>query len=163
MLDQKMSQFLGLENIKSVGSSKKGMSVEDRGALDKLNSSVRVVGHYEVGMLWKHDSPWLPNTRLTAVARLRSLKRRLCKDEQLYCKYRNFMDDLLAKGYARKLTEEEVVSCSPKTWYLLHHGVFYPQNPGEIRVVFDAAALRDGVSGQLIRGPDLTNSLVVCC
>lgn len=68
MLDQKMRQFLGLENIESVGSSKKGMSIEDRGALDKLNSSVRVVGHYEVGMLWKHGSPWLPNTRLTAVA-----------------------------------------------------------------------------------------------
>ncbi|PFX14786.1 Craniofacial development protein 2 [Stylophora pistillata] len=104
-LDQQMSQFLGLENIDSIFSSRKGMSVQDREALSKLNSSARLVaGHYEVGKLWKHESPWLPNNRKTAVARLHSLRRRLCADEQLCCKYQNFMDDLLTKGYARKLT-----------------------------------------------------------
>ena len=30
-------------------------------------------GHYEVGMLWKHENPWLLNNRMTAAARLRSL------------------------------------------------------------------------------------------
>ena len=46
-LDQQMSQFLGLENIVSISSSRKGMSVQDREALGKLNSSVRLVdGHY---------------------------------------------------------------------------------------------------------------------
>ena len=48
-LDQQMNQFLGLENIDSTSSSRKGMSVQDREALGKLNSSVRLVdGHYEV-------------------------------------------------------------------------------------------------------------------
>ena len=124
-LDQQMSQFLDLENIDSISSSRKGMSVQDREALGKLNSSVRLVdGHYEVGMLWKHENPWLPNNRMTAVARLRSLRRRLCADGQLCCKYRNFMDDLLTKGYARKLTEDESAARSPRMWYLPHHGVF---------------------------------------
>ena len=118
------------------------MLVQDREALGKLNSSVRLVdGHYEVGMLWKHENPWLPNNRMTAVARLRSLRRRLCADEQLCYKYRNFMDDLLTKGYARKLTEDEAAARSPRKWYLPHHGVFHPRKTGEIRVVFDAAAL----------------------
>jgi len=82
-----MNQFLGLKNIDSIRSSKKGMSVQDREALVKLNSSVRLIyGHYEVRMLWKHESPWLPNNRMTAVARLRFLKRRLCAGEQLCCK-----------------------------------------------------------------------------
>ena len=77
MLDQQMCQFLDLENIDSISSSRKEMSVQDREALGKLNRSVRLVdGHYEVGMLWKHKSPWLPNNRMTALARLRSLKRR---------------------------------------------------------------------------------------
>ena len=64
--------------------------------------------------------------------------------------------------YARKLTEDEAAARSPKTWYLPHHGVFHPRKPGKIRVVFDAAALHDGVSlnSQLNRGPDLTNSLL---
>ena len=129
-LDQQMNQFLGLENIDSISSSEKGMSVQDREALGKLNSSVRLVdGHYEVGMLWKHENPWLPNNRMTAVARLRSLRRRLSADEQLCCKYRNFMDDLLTKGYARKLTEDEAAARSPRTWYLPHHGVFHPHKP----------------------------------
>lgn len=163
MLDQQMSQFLGLENIDSISSSRKGMSVQDREALGKLNSSVRLVdGHYEVGMLWKHENPWLPNNRMTAVARLCSLKRRLCTNEQLCCKYRSFMDDLLTKGYAQKLTEDEAAARSSRTWYLPHHGVFHPRKPGKIRVVFDAAALHDGVSlnSQLNQGPDLTVCLV---
>ena len=36
------------------------MSVQDREALGKLNSSVRLVdAHYEGGMLWKHKNPLL--------------------------------------------------------------------------------------------------------
>ena len=90
------------------------------------------------------------------------MKRRLCADEQLCCKYRNFMDDLLTKRYTRKLTEDESAARSPRTWYLPHHGVFHPHKPGKIHVVFDATALHDGVSlnSQLNQGPDLTNSLL---
>ena len=123
------------------------MSVQNREALGKLNCSVRLVdGHYEVWMLWKHESPWLPNNRITAVARLCPLKRRLCTDEQLCCKYRNFMGDLLAKGYARKLTKDEAAA----------------RNPSSSNSSSNAAALHDGVSlnSQLNRGPDLTNSLL---
>lgn len=36
------------------------MSVQDREALGKLNSSVCLVdGHYEGGMLWKFENPFL--------------------------------------------------------------------------------------------------------
>ena len=111
MLDQQTSQFLGWENIDLISSSRKGKSVQDQEALSKLNSSVVLVdGHYEVGMLWKHDNLWLPNNRMTAVAKLCSLKRWLYTDDQLCCKYRNFMDELLTKGYARKLTEDETAA-----------------------------------------------------
>ena len=54
------------------------MSVEDQEALKRMENSVRVVdGHYEVGMLWKSVTPWLPNNRQMAAARLQSLKRKL--------------------------------------------------------------------------------------
>ena len=90
------------------------MSIQDLEALGKLNSSIcQLDGHYEVGMLWKHENPWLSNNRLTAAARLRSPRRRVSADEQFYCKYRNFVDDLLTKGYARKLTEDEAAARSP--------------------------------------------------
>lgn len=73
-------------------------------------------------------NPWLPNNRLTAVDRPSSLRRRLSPDEQLWCKCWNFMDDLVTKRYARKLTEDETAARSPRTWYLPHHSVFHPHD-----------------------------------
>jgi len=137
-------------------SSKKGMSIEDQEPLNKLKNSVCVVnGHYSVGMLWKSEDPWLPDNKQMAEARLQSLKRKLERDENFHRKYRDFMDNLVSKGYARKLTAEESERRSRRTWYLPHHRVFHPQKK-------DAAALHDGVSlnNQLHQGPDLTNSLL---
>ena len=52
--DQQMKQFLRLENMDLNRRSKKGMSIEDQGALKRMENSVCAVGgHYEVGMLWK--------------------------------------------------------------------------------------------------------------
>ena len=62
LADQQMKQFLRLEDMDMNRRSKKGMSIEDQGALKRMENSVCVVGgHYEVGMLWKSDTPWLPN------------------------------------------------------------------------------------------------------
>ena len=71
LVDHQMKQFLRLEDIDMNRSSKKGMSVKDQEAKKRMENSVCVVGgHYEVGMLWKSDTPWLPNNRQTAEARL---------------------------------------------------------------------------------------------
>lgn len=47
-------------------------------------------------------------------------------------------------------------------WYLPHFGVYHPQKPDKIHVVFDSAAETDGMSlnKMLLSGPDLTNSLL---
>ena len=93
-----------------------------------MENSVCVVGgHYEVGMLWKGDIPWLPNNKQTAEARLQSLKRKLKRDENFHRKYREFMENVIQKGYARKMTEEEAMLQSQKTWYSPHHGVPPPR------------------------------------
>ena len=163
LVDHQMKQFLRLEDIAMNRSSKKGMSIKDQEAKKRMENSVFVVGgHYEAGMLWKSDTPWLPNNRQTAEARLQSLKRKLKRDENIHRKYREFMENLIQKGYARKMTEEEALRRSQRTWYLPHHGVFHPQKQGKIRVVFDVASLHDGVSlnNQLLQGPDLTNNLL---
>ena len=73
LADQQMKQFPRLEDIDMNRSSKKKMSVEDQEALKRMENSVCVVGgHYEVGMLCKSDTPWLPNNKQTAEARLQS-------------------------------------------------------------------------------------------
>ena len=88
LVDHQMKQFLRLEDIDMNRSSKKGMSIKDQEAKKRMENSVCVVGgHYEVGMLWKSDTPWLPNNRQTAEARLQSLKRKLKRDENIHRKY----------------------------------------------------------------------------
>ena len=161
LLDQQMRLFLRLDDIDMNRSSKKAMSVEDQEALKRMENSVRVVdGHYEISILWKSATPWLPNNRQMAEARLQSLKSKLLRDKTFHRKYKEFMQNLIERGYARKLTEG--ARRSGKTWYLPHHGVFHPQKKDKIRVVFDAAAMQERVSlnSQLHQGPDLTNSLL---
>ena len=160
---QQMRQFLRLDDIDMNRSSKKAMSVEVQEALKRMENSVQIVdGHYEIGMLWKSVTPWLPNNKQMAEARLQALKRKLRRDETFHRKYREFMEKLIERGYARKLTEEEAARRSRRTWYLPHHAVFHPQKKDKIRAVFDAAATQDGVSlnNQLHQGPDLANSLL---
>ena len=62
LVDHQMKQFLRFEDIDMNRSSKKGMTIKDQEAKKRMQNSVCVVGgHYEVGMLWKSDTPWLPN------------------------------------------------------------------------------------------------------
>ena len=69
------------------------------------------------------------------------------------------MKDIIAKVYARKSTTE---ATSGKTWYLPHYGVYHPNKPGKIRVVFDLSADYKGrcLNRELLSGPDLTNQIV---
>lgn len=59
-----------------------------------------VDGHYEVGLLWKHDEPRLPSNRDMASQRSESLRRRLTKsgNEEMAAKYREVMDGYINKG-----------------------------------------------------------------
>ena len=71
--DQQMRQFLRLDDTDMNRSSKKARSVEDQEALKRMENSVRIVdGHYEIGMLRKTVTSWLPNNKQMAEARLQS-------------------------------------------------------------------------------------------
>ena len=97
-------------------SSKKGLSAGDQESLKRMGNSVHLVdGHYEVAMLWKSDNPWLPDNRQMAEARLQYLKRKLKRDKNLHKKFRDFIDCLVSKGYAWKLSAEEVNRRGGKT------------------------------------------------
>ena len=71
------------------------------------------------------------------------------------------MENLIQKGYARMMTEEEAMRRSQRTWYSPHQGVS-PQKEDKILVAFDAASLHNAVSlnNQLLQGSDFTNSLL---
>ena len=60
------------------------------------------------------------------------------KNEAYYKDYVNFMNDIVSHGDAENVPEEEIDN-SP-AWYIPHHGVYHPQKPGKICVVFDCSA-----------------------
>ena len=119
ILDQQVKQFFEYDTFEKVESIGKVMSVEDLKALNIMENTVcKRGGHYQVGMLWRSENPWLPNNIEMAKARLRSLHRKLLRDKDLHKKYSDFMKNLFTKGYARKLKNEDVERHTRKTWYL---------------------------------------------
>ena len=108
----------------------------------------------------------LPNNRTLALSRLEGLKQRLERDRKYREHYEAFMKEMIDKGQAEKVPDEELHLLNGRVWYIPHHGVYHPQKPNKIRVVFDASAEFKGESlnRHLLQGPDLTNSLngVLC-
>lgn len=47
-------------------------------------------------------------------------------------------------------------------WYLPTFGIYHPQKPDQIRMVFDSSAKHKGISlnDVLLKGPDLNNTLL---
>jgi hypothetical protein len=165
LLRDRLSAFWSIENggLDNQASTEKSASVEDRRAEKILNDTTKLVdGHYETGLLWKDDSTQLPNNRVIAEARLKSLKRKFQRDQDFEERYSNVVQDYINRGYARKLSHDEAETKGARTNYLPHHGVTNPNKPGKVRVVFDAAAKYDGTSlnQNLLQGPDMTNNLL---
>ena len=109
--DQLYDQLRRYVNHKFEESSvdhQKMMSVEDLKALAVLQESIQLQqGHYHVSTPWTTNPPGLLINRQMAQKRLEYLKSRLQKDSTLKQQYRAFIDDLLEKGYARKVPEGE--------------------------------------------------------
>ena len=139
------------------------LSMDDRRFMAKVKQGIthRSDGHYELPLPLRNESLALPNNEKLAVHCLQQLKLRFQRDEKYKEGYSAFMNDMVKKGYAEKVPKDEVRQ-DGRIWYLPHHGVFHPQKPDKIRVVFDCSAEYKGeaLNKYLLQGPDLTNKLV---
>nr|XP_012153196.1 PREDICTED: uncharacterized protein LOC105664201 [Megachile rotundata] len=120
----------------------------------------RVGGQWETGLLWKSDSIEFPNNKQYALSRLRSLERKMDKDPKFAERYCNEVQRFLDQGYASRVVSPKVNNT--RIWYLPHFGVINIKKPEKLRVVFDAAAVYHGASlnDALLAGPDMFNSLL---
>ena len=111
---------------------------------------------------FKSKLPNLPDNRSVAEKRLQSLARRFRKDPELHAKYKGGIQELLDKGYAEKVLDEEIGVTPGQTWYLPHHNVVNENKPEKLRIVFDCAVTFGGTSlnKEVLQGPDFTNNLV---
>ena len=50
------------------------------------------------------------------------------------------MREMIDKGQAERVPDEELDFSDGRVWYISHHSVYHPQKPDKILVVFDASA-----------------------
>ena len=92
-------------------------------------------------MLWAADNTKLPNNYFTSLVQLKSLEKRLAKDEDLREKYTGTIKKDLIKGYVIEVPDaHKVESQSDKDGYLPHHPVLKPNKPGKVLRVLNGAA-----------------------
>ena len=114
-------------------------------------------------MLWAEDNIELPNNFFSALVQLKSLEKRLTKDQTLREKYSNTIKEDLDKGYVVGVKDaHKVESRSEREWYLPHHPIVNPNKPGKVRSVLNGAAKFHGASlyKSLLTGPDLLQNLI---
>ena len=155
---ERQVEFWKIEGAQLIGSDP-GLSVEDRRALDIMQSSIRKEeGHYSVTIPFREDSA-LPDNRRLAEKRLASLAKKLEYDPTLKQRYTDSIKSLIEKGHAEKVPQH-LHGKEGMKWYIPHHRVINP-NKSKIWVVFDGAAKYSGVSlsDKVLQGLDLTNGL----
>ncbi|XP_070068035.1 uncharacterized protein [Drosophila takahashii] len=157
-LHEAIKQTFGMETA----TQHKLLSAEDRQALSHLQSTaVFNDGRYEVGLPWKDADIPLPESYPNALNRLKCLQRKFLKQSELREQTQKEVDNLINKGYARKLTSKEIADQNERAWYLPTFITINPNKPGRVRLVWDAAAQSNGkcLNDYLLRGPDLLQPL----
>ncbi|XP_060761029.1 uncharacterized protein LOC132870982 [Neoarius graeffei] len=101
----------------------------------------------------------LPNNRQYAMGRLKSLHRTLNKNPEMKSHFMDFMQKMLDSHHAELAPP---MQDGKEYWYLPFFGVYHPQKPSQIRVVFDSSAQFEGKSlnNVLLSGPNMNNSLL---
>ncbi|XP_058826515.1 uncharacterized protein LOC131686265 [Topomyia yanbarensis] len=156
-LHKAMKEYFTIESFGASQPKKMLLSTEEERAQSLLQTHTVFKGNrYETGLLWRYENVRLPDSHFMALRRLQCLKKRMDKDPRLAEALNQKITDLATKGYARKLTNEELNQSFSRVWYLPIFPVTNINKPGKIRMVWDAAAFAHGVSlnSVLLKGPD---------
>nr|XP_054604550.1 uncharacterized protein LOC129165413 [Nothobranchius furzeri] len=135
-------------------------SVEDMIFLEKMSGFFKDETNSWVARLpFRSPRRRLPDNRSCAYRRLMSLRHMLDKKPEMKTHFVEFMQQMFNNQHAELAPPH---SKDKEIWYLPVFGVYHPQKPGKIRVVFDSSAQFDGVSlnDVLLSGPDLNNTLL---
>ncbi|XP_055600813.1 uncharacterized protein LOC129749764 [Uranotaenia lowii] len=157
-----MKNFFAVESLGLSKPTSTFISRDDQRAISLLETHTHAKnGHYETTLLWKYDNCRLPDSKPMALSRWECLEKRLRKDTNLAKVLNDKINDYVDKGYARRLTTEELTEKHQKIWYLPIFPITNPNKPGKTRLVWDAAAKAHGISlnSLLLKGPDQLTSL----
>ena len=146
-------------DFKDTKGDNKTVSQENIMFLDKLKDSIKknAQGHYEMPLSFK-KRPSLPDNKRLAEIRLSHLRRKFSRDEKYKGDYTKYIKDIIKRGDVEEVPAD---GAQGERWYIPHHGVYHPQKPDKLRVVFDCSAKYCGTSlnEHLLPGPDMINNL----
>ncbi len=141
--------------------NKPAPSVEDTAFLKIMDTNVyrNDANGCVAPLLFREPRQPLPNNKEQVANRFKCLQRTLKRKPEMQQQYVAFMEKIFTNRHAEVAPPlREGDEC----WYLPTFGVYHPQKPNQIRVVFDSSARYSGISlnDVLLTGPDLNNSLV---
>ena len=115
------------------------ISFENKKFLEIMDKETKLLGrHRQVPLPFSNANVTFPNNRYYAMTRLSQLEKRCERNQSFFSDYKNFINDMVSKGYTRETFSQPVAA--ERSWYILHHGVYHPAKPEKIRVVFDCSA-----------------------
>lgn len=138
------------------------MSVEDKQFLKNTSTSAKLKDwHYHLKLPFCKEDDSIPNNRQVVEQRPAHLLRKIRKNDTFFEEYKGFMNDVIMKGCAEVVPNDQLECDKEKVWYIPHHGDHHPRKR-TICVVFDCAATFGGTSlnQELLQGPNLTNTLL---
>lgn len=161
-IDQQMQKFWEIEEL----ADEKEHTADEKRCLQIFRDTVikNADGTYTVALPFKENAAKLGDSKKMAVAQLLQLEKRFMRDTEFMKKYREYINELIKKGYMEKVGEisgpnmVETGHC-----YLPHHAVFKQSTTTKVRPVFDASRkTTNGISlnDTLITGPKLQEELV---
>ncbi|XP_033726768.1 uncharacterized protein LOC117316337 [Pecten maximus] len=146
---------------KGPDSEKLGMSIEGGLFMKLMESEFKrdAEGNLTAPLPFRSPRQRLPNNRGQALKRAKILHASLERNPVKKDHFTTFMEGIIKNGHAEVAgTLDPQAEC----WYLPLFGVYHPKKKDKIRGVFDSSAVYEGVSlnNVLLKGPDLTNSLI---
>ena len=118
-LDVLFERFCDDDSFGVVNQSLQAVSPENKGALQISETTTPFAGdRYESGLLWRSDSPRLPNSRSMAERRLHSFECRFKIDPSIAEKYSAAINEHINLEHARTLSSEESINePTGQTWW----------------------------------------------
>lgn len=118
--------------------------------------------HWDAAYPWKGDPTTLPDNRRAVEATFLNTEKRLEREPEWKAAYREQIHDMVSRGAAVKVTQEEIDSWKGPKWYISHLVAPNPHSTTTpVRIVWNSSQEFMGISlnDLLYKGPHVLNQI----
>ncbi|GFQ82258.1 integrase catalytic domain-containing protein [Trichonephila clavata] len=158
-ISAELRRFWEIESLGIRDNDSVSLGNGDEEILSEFDKSVCFVdGRYRVSLPWKPGMrEVLQNNKTVARKRFEGLVRRFKCDHELFCEYKDVIDNYVREGIVERTSCDSL--SDSQGFYLPHHAVIRSdKTTSRLRIVFDGSAHEDGHSSlnqSLYTGPNL--------